>query len=218
MKRWVDFGQVAISTTCMERTRKFYEDVLGYAFNSKTSMGRGKTISTIQRHKKTKTIIRWLSDRSPGFHLELFEYANPVSRPMARDARPCDIGYRRMGIWVDDFDATLNRIKKSGASIMTEEATMGSTAAFLGVDMSPEELKPILKEHHVNYWRTYETPNEINDKDLHRKGLLLINATSMSLTHLAPEGKSSLVIQLYLPYQIERWLYCHQGPARQKRR
>ncbi len=85
--------------------------------------------------------------------------------------------------------------------IMKEDVTMGNASAYLGVDMSAEELMPILKEHHTTYWRTYETPTNIYDKDLHRKGWSLINATSLFLPHLAPEGKSSLVLQIYAPYQ-----------------
>jgi len=85
--------------------------------------------------------------------------------------------------------------------ILNEKVTMGNVSAYLGVDFSADELLPILKEHHTTYWRTYESPADIYDKDLHRKGWSLINAPSLFLPHLAPEGKTALVLQIYAPYQ-----------------
>ncbi len=90
---------------------------------------------------------------------------------------------------------------KERQEIMDDHVTMGNASAYLGVDMSAEELKPLLREHHTTYWRTYETPSDIYDKDLHRKGWSLVNAPSLTNPHLAPEGKSALVLQIYLPYQ-----------------
>ncbi len=113
MKRWNNLGQIAISVLDMEESRNFYEDVLGYAFNSRTDIAKGPIVSRLQGHKKTRTSMRWISDRSPTFQIELFGYDNPTPRPMPDDARPCDIGYRRLGIWVEDFDATLKRVKET---------------------------------------------------------------------------------------------------------
>ncbi len=102
--------------------------------------------------------------------------------------------------------------------ILNETVTMGNVSAYLGVDMSAEELKPILKEHHTTYWRTHETPVDIHDKDLHRKGWSLINATSLFLPHLAPEGKTSLVLQIYAPYQwMNDWKTDTHNPFKRTR-
>jgi len=84
--------------------------------------------------------------------------------------------------------------------ILKSEVTTGNTAAYLGLDMSAEELKPLLKEHHTVYWRSYETAQDIYDPDLHRKGWSMISATSLFLPALAPQGKNSIVVQIYTPY------------------
>ncbi len=95
---------------------------------------------------------------------------------------------------------------KDRQEIMTDEVITGNAHAYLGVDMSPEELKPILKEHHMIYWRTCEETSDIYDKDLHRKGCVVVNAPSVFVPNLAPEGKCSLVLQVYLPYQwMNNW-------------
>lgn len=84
--------------------------------------------------------------------------------------------------------------------IVKGEVTLGNAAAYLGIDMTSEELKPLLKEHHTTYWRSYETACDVYDPNAHRKGWSMISATSLFCPHLAPEGKSSVVVQVYLPY------------------
>jgi len=67
--------------------------------------------------------------------------------------------------------------------------------------MSADEIKPFVKEHHTHYWRSYETAiKNPYDPDLHNKGWSMISATSLHQPHLAPKGKSSLVVQVFTPY------------------
>lgn len=79
----------------------------------------------------------------------------------------------------------------------------GQTAAYLGIDMSAAELGKHLQDHHTHFFRTYETVEDMYDRDLHNKGWSMISATSLHLPHLAPEGKSSIVVQVFIPYH---WL------------
>jgi len=88
--------------------------------------------------------------------------------------------------------------------ITAAPVSVAVSSAFLGVDMAAEELKKHVKEHHTLYWRTYEfAANNVYDPEAHNKGWSMINATSVHLPHLAPQGKSSLVIQVFTPYH---WL------------
>jgi len=89
---------------------------------------------------------------------------------------------------------------KDRQDIIKGELTLGNATAYLGIDMSAEELKPLLKDHHTTYWRSYETVTDRYDPDLHRKGWSMISATSLFAPELAPKGKSSIVIQVYIPY------------------
>ena len=43
-----------------------------------------------------------------------------MAKLMPADFRPCDIGYTRIGIWVEDFDATLTRLAGLGSQPLTE--------------------------------------------------------------------------------------------------
>lgn len=122
MKRWRNLCQVAMSVTDMDETVAFYEE-LGYKLAGGTDHLRGWVVSKIQDYKGARGRLRWMNDGSPGFQLELFRYENPPARAMARDARPCDIGYSRMGIWVADFDAVLVRLKARGTHFVSEPRT-----------------------------------------------------------------------------------------------
>ena len=51
----------------------------------------------------------WLLGRNSWFQLELFQFERPIAKLMPADFRPCDIGYTRIGIWVEDFDAHLEQ-------------------------------------------------------------------------------------------------------------
>lgn len=88
--------------------------------------------------------------------------------------------------------------------ITSAPVSVSVSSAFLGLDMEAAELEKYLKEHHTLYWRTYEFAAEnVYDPEAHNKGWSMINATSHHLPHLAPRGKSSVVVQVFTPYH---WL------------
>jgi catechol 2,3-dioxygenase-like lactoylglutathione lyase family enzyme len=119
INRWRNLSQIAVSVTDLDESVAFYED-LGYVQAGGTDNMQGWVVSKIQGYKGVRARLRWLNDGSPGFQLELFRYEAPPARPMDPDARPCDIGYRRMGLWVADFDAVLARLKARGTHFLSE--------------------------------------------------------------------------------------------------
>jgi len=93
---------------------------------------------------------------------------------------------------------------KDRQMVTAGRVSRGQTAAYLGIDMSNQELKKYIKEHHTHYFRTYETAvRDLYDRQLHNKGWSMISATSLHQPDLAPEGKSALVVQVFTPYH---WL------------
>ncbi len=91
--------------------------------------------------------------------------------------------------------------------------TKAVSSAFLGVDISDEELKRYMGRHHVLYWRSYSEPYDNYDPDVHRKGWSQINWTSMRDKSLAPEGKNSIVIQTFTPYDwMNGWQTSSKDP------
>ncbi len=53
--------------------------------------------------------------RNSWFQLELFQFRRPLAKLMPADFRPCDTGYTRMGVHVQDFDRTLANLARMGS-------------------------------------------------------------------------------------------------------
>ena len=122
MKGWSNLCQVAMSVMNMDETVSFYKD-LGYVSAGGEMKLKGPIVAKIQNYKGVNGIVQWVSDGSPGFQVEFFHYYNPPARPMALDVRPCDIGYRRLSIWVADFDAVIHGLQTRGVTFVSEPGT-----------------------------------------------------------------------------------------------
>lgn len=84
--------------------------------------------------------------------------------------------------------------------------SFGMPAAYLGLDIGDEEMMRYMKGHHTFYWRTYETITDTFTPDAHRRGFSQFSWTSMHDKDLAPEGKNSLVIQVFTNYNwMDGW-------------
>jgi len=70
------------------------------------------------------TTIWFLVDKQDFFHFEMFRFDRPQAKPMPADWRPCDVGYARLGLHVDDFDATLERLRNAGVQTLTDPMGM----------------------------------------------------------------------------------------------
>ena len=113
--------QVAFSVVDLAATERWFREGLGFlpAGGSRRLM-RGPLASAVQGLPRVASTCWWMVDRNEFFQLELFQFERPVARLMAHDASPCDIGYRRMGVWVADFDLTLTRLRQLGSSPLSD--------------------------------------------------------------------------------------------------
>jgi catechol 2,3-dioxygenase-like lactoylglutathione lyase family enzyme len=86
----------------------------------------------------------WLVGRNPWFQREMFQFERPMARPLPLDFRPCDIGYTRIGLWVEDFDATLRRLDAIGTRPLA--APVGAHGARRACVRSPDGVHVELME------------------------------------------------------------------------
>jgi len=112
--------QVAFSATDLERTHAWYREIFGFLPSGGTRIVRGPLFSRRVGLPKLSTTIRFLVDKQDFFHLEMFRFERPRAKPMPTDWRPCDVGYTRLGLHVDDFDATLERLGKAGVLALAD--------------------------------------------------------------------------------------------------
>jgi catechol 2,3-dioxygenase-like lactoylglutathione lyase family enzyme/uncharacterized protein YndB with AHSA1/START domain len=108
-------NQVAFSVVDLRATEHWFREGLGFlpAGGSRQMMS-GPLAALVQGLPGAASNCWWLVGRNPWFQLELFQFRRPMAKLMPDDARPCDIGYRRIGLWVADFDAALARLAVLG--------------------------------------------------------------------------------------------------------
>ncbi len=111
---WSGMGQIAFSVADLGRSREFYVGLLGFAYNGRASFFNGAVADKVLATAKVDHELMWLSDRDPDFQLEFVQFTNPAHRPRRSSASEADHGYRRMSLWVADFDATVDRLVKAG--------------------------------------------------------------------------------------------------------
>ena len=114
-------NQIAFSVVDLRLTERWFREGFGLlpAGGSRALM-RGPLAANVQGLPRAASTCWWLLGRNSWFQLELFQFDRPIAKLMPADFRPCDIGYTRIGIWVEDFDATLKRLAGLGSQPLTE--------------------------------------------------------------------------------------------------
>ncbi len=114
-------NQIALSVVDLRLTERWFREGfdLQPAGGSRALM-RGRLAANVQGLPRAASTCWWLLGRNSWFQLELFQFDRPIAKLMPADFRPCDIGYTRIGIWVEDFDATLKKLAKLGSQPLTE--------------------------------------------------------------------------------------------------
>lgn len=114
-------NQVALSVIDLRRTERWYREGLGFlpAGGSRFMMST-PLAGRVQGVPGAASTCWWLVGRNPRFQIEMFQFRRPMARLMPLDARASDIGYRRIGVHVLDFDATLRRLAALGTQALTE--------------------------------------------------------------------------------------------------
>ncbi len=114
-------NQIAFSVVDLRLTEGWFREGFGLvpAGGSRALM-RGPLAANVQGLPRAASTCWWLLGRNSWFQLELFQFDRPIAKLMPADSRPCDIGYTRVGIWVEDFDATLEKLAGLGSRPLTE--------------------------------------------------------------------------------------------------
>ena len=113
-------NQIAFSVVDLRLTERWFREGFGLlpAGGSRALM-RGPLAANVQGLPRAASTCWWLLGRNSWFQLELFQFERPMAKLMPADFRPCDIGYTRIGIWVEDFDATMKRLAGLGSQPLT---------------------------------------------------------------------------------------------------
>lgn len=108
-------NQVAFSVVDLRLTERWFREGFGFLpAGGSRFMASSPITARVQGVPRSASTMWWLVGRDPGFQLELFQFRRPMARLMPADFRPCDIGYTRVGVTVEDFDATLSHLADLG--------------------------------------------------------------------------------------------------------
>lgn len=109
--------QVAIVTLDVERSLRFYRELLGFRSAGYIPV-RGAIAARMFGVPRIEGECHWLTGDAPFFQLELFHFTEPVSRSRSR---PHDeVGYQRIAIEVAELPATLRALESLGGTLLTE--------------------------------------------------------------------------------------------------
>ena len=106
--------QIAFSVVDVQRTERWFRDAFGFIPAGGTRAFRGWGARHVQGLPGAASTCWWLVDRNEHFQIELFQFEAPLARLLPADYRPCDVGYSRVGFWVQDFDRTVARLAALG--------------------------------------------------------------------------------------------------------
>ena len=108
-------NQIALSVVDLRLTDRWFREGFGFLpAGGSRIMASSPLTARVQGVPRSASTMWWLVGRDAGFQLELFQFRRPIARLMPAEFRPCDIGYTRMGVTVEDFDATLSRLADLG--------------------------------------------------------------------------------------------------------
>jgi uncharacterized protein YndB with AHSA1/START domain/catechol 2,3-dioxygenase-like lactoylglutathione lyase family enzyme len=113
-------NQIAFSVVDLRLTERWFREGFGLlSAGGSRALMRGPLAANVQGLPGAASTCWWLLGRNSWFQLELFQFDRPVAKLMPADFRPCDIGYARIGIWVEDFDVTLEKLAGLGSQPLT---------------------------------------------------------------------------------------------------
>src|SRR4051812_15820268 len=99
----VSVVQIGMNTADMAGTLGLYSDLFGFV-NAGANALWGGVMKIQGLGDDAHSLIWWMVGGAPFFQLEFFTHGQPKQRPQPKGWRPCDQGWVRFGIAVNDFD------------------------------------------------------------------------------------------------------------------
>jgi catechol 2,3-dioxygenase-like lactoylglutathione lyase family enzyme len=110
-------GHVGLGVSNLERSLKFYRDVMGMEVLMKLNITDDRIARVIGIPAAQCRIVHLkLGDGI----LELFEYSNPIGINRAKDMRQCDYGLIHLGFEINEFHKHVEQFKEIGLQFLGE--------------------------------------------------------------------------------------------------
>jgi lactoylglutathione lyase len=134
------FNHVGICVTDLARSRRFYEEVLGFEYWREVEPPDAMVAKLIDLEPPIGVTAVYL--RHDAFVLELMRYADAGAHPPASPRVMNEIGLTHISVSVDDIDATAARAVEFGGSVL-EQTNVGAAVMIRDPDGQLLELLPM---------------------------------------------------------------------------
>jgi len=134
------FNHVGLCVTDVERSRRFYEDVLGFDIWREFDAPDAMTAQLLDLPEPVGLKAVYL--RQGEFILELLSFADAGAHPSAKPRVMNEIGLTHVSVSVDDIDATAAMAVECGGSVL-EQTNVGAAVMIRDPDGQLIELLPM---------------------------------------------------------------------------
>lgn len=100
----MQIAQIGMNSSDIAGSLRLYAEAFGFR-NAGAQALWGNAIGTQGLPPSARTLLWWMVGAQSFFQLEFFHHTNPQQRPLRPDWRPCDHGWVRIGIAVQDLAA-----------------------------------------------------------------------------------------------------------------
>jgi catechol 2,3-dioxygenase-like lactoylglutathione lyase family enzyme len=122
--------QLAMCTNDLSASLRLYSELFGFA-NAGGSAAWGPVLAMQGLPEDARCLVWWMVGATPLLQLELFHHGSPAQRPQPGDWRPCDHGWVRFGVAVQDLNHVLRAMERLGiASLGTSGSVPARRLAF----------------------------------------------------------------------------------------
>ena len=112
------FDHVAVTVSDMERSLKFYCDLLGLKRESEHDL-EGEVISRMAGKDKVRMrVVRLVCPETPGIQIDLQQYLHPQGK--VADSKLGDIANSHFCVEVDDIKKAYSELKTAGVEFVSE--------------------------------------------------------------------------------------------------
>lgn len=142
-------NHTGISVSDMERSLKFYRDLLELEVILDSDVGANDLLSQVVGMENARGRVVWL--RAGDTMIELWQWDYPDGRALPADYSPSDKGVTHYALEVDDVDELCRRITAAGFHANTSPKDLGlhKTTYIKGPD---DEIIEILEDRATDEW------------------------------------------------------------------
>jgi len=135
------FNHVGLCVTDLPRSRRFYEELLGFAFrNELPPLPDGPTSQLLRIEPPVGLRAAYLE--RDGFVLELMQFDRPGNAPQ-REREVTEPGLTHLSVSVDDLVATCARVSDLGGEVLEDTDVGGMAVMIRDPDGQLIELLPM---------------------------------------------------------------------------